>query len=159
MIVKKLRLQKGWSQDQLSQLSGLSVRTIQRIESGQKAGLESLKSLAAVFETSVSNLQEESEMNTAENQVNKVDIEERLAFAQVKRIKGFYSHLIQYVVIIPILFVINFITNPDYIWAIWPMLGWGAGLTFHGLKAFSVIKWFGPEWEKAQVEKKLGRKL
>lgn len=34
-MVKKLRLQRGWSQDHLSQLSGLSVRTIQRIEKGQ----------------------------------------------------------------------------------------------------------------------------
>ncbi|WP_309247253.1 helix-turn-helix transcriptional regulator [Shewanella sp. VB17] len=34
MIVRKLRLQRGWSQEHLSQLSGLSVRTIQRIERG-----------------------------------------------------------------------------------------------------------------------------
>ncbi len=64
MIIRKLRLQKGWSQEQLSQLSGLSVRTIQRIEQGQKPGLESLKSLAAVFEIDVSDLQMEPNMNT-----------------------------------------------------------------------------------------------
>ncbi len=52
MIIRKLRLQRGWSQEQLAELSGLSIRTIQRIERGQKPGLESLKSLAAVFETS-----------------------------------------------------------------------------------------------------------
>ncbi len=54
MIVHKLRLQRGWSQEQLAEFSGLSVRTIQRIEKGQKASLESLKSLAAVFELQVS---------------------------------------------------------------------------------------------------------
>lgn len=43
MIVRKLRLQRGWSQDQLATLTGLSVRTIQRIEQGQQPGLESLK--------------------------------------------------------------------------------------------------------------------
>lgn len=32
MIVRKLRLQRGWSQEQLATLTGLSVRTIQRIE-------------------------------------------------------------------------------------------------------------------------------
>jgi Predicted transcription factor, homolog of eukaryotic MBF1 len=39
MIVRKLRLQRGWSQDQLAQLSDLSIRTIQRIERGQTPGL------------------------------------------------------------------------------------------------------------------------
>ena len=57
MIVRKLRLQHGWSQDQLAQLSGLSIRTIQRIERGQTPGLDSLKSLAAVFDVHVTELQ------------------------------------------------------------------------------------------------------
>ena len=40
MLVQKLRLQRGWSQEQLAELSGLSVRTIQRIERGQVASTE-----------------------------------------------------------------------------------------------------------------------
>ncbi|MFN6100724.1 MAG: helix-turn-helix domain-containing protein [Burkholderiales bacterium] len=31
-MIQKLRLQRGWSQQQLADLSGLSVRTIQRLE-------------------------------------------------------------------------------------------------------------------------------
>ena len=58
-MIKKLRISKGWSQEQLAQFSGLSVRTIQRIERGHNAGLESLKCLAAVFELDVSVLQKE----------------------------------------------------------------------------------------------------
>ncbi len=54
MIVRKLRLKKGWSQEQLAQISGLNVRTIQRIERGHSASLESKKSLAAVFEVQLS---------------------------------------------------------------------------------------------------------
>ncbi|MBR0868021.1 transcriptional regulator with XRE-family HTH domain [Bradyrhizobium diazoefficiens] len=50
MLIQKLRLQRGWSQEQLAQLSGLSVRTIQRLERGQPASNESLKALGAVFE-------------------------------------------------------------------------------------------------------------
>jgi len=42
MLVQKLRLQRGWSQEQLAIVSGLSVRTIQRIERGQSASLETL---------------------------------------------------------------------------------------------------------------------
>lgn len=62
MSIKQRRLDKGWSQEQLAQQSGLSTRTIQRIEGGQKAGLESLKCLAAVFEISVSELMQEHNM-------------------------------------------------------------------------------------------------
>ena len=40
-------------------MAGLSVRTIQRIEAGNKASLESLKSLASVFEVKVSTLEQE----------------------------------------------------------------------------------------------------
>jgi transcriptional regulator with XRE-family HTH domain len=45
MIIRKLRLQKGWSQEHLSQISGLSTRTIQRIERGHKASLEFIRML------------------------------------------------------------------------------------------------------------------
>lgn len=58
MIVRKLRERKNWSQEQLATFSGLNVRTIQRIESGNKASLESLKSLASVFEVDISTLTE-----------------------------------------------------------------------------------------------------
>lgn len=59
-MIKKIRISKGWSQEQLAQLSGLSIRTIQRIERGHKAGLESLKSIAAVFDIDVSKLQRDN---------------------------------------------------------------------------------------------------
>ncbi len=53
MIVRKLRLRNGWSQDQLAELTDVSVRTIQRIERGHKPSLETAKALAAVFEVDV----------------------------------------------------------------------------------------------------------
>jgi len=59
MVLKKMREKRTWSQEQLAEMSGLSVRTIQRIEAGNKASLESLKSLASVFEVKVSTLEQE----------------------------------------------------------------------------------------------------
>ena len=59
MIVKKLRNTNDWSQEQLAEYSGLNVRTIQRVESGQKASIETLKCLASVFEVNISKLTEE----------------------------------------------------------------------------------------------------
>jgi len=59
--IKKLRLERHWSQEQLAEMSGLSTRTIQRIESGQNADFETLKSLASVFEINLSSLNKEEE--------------------------------------------------------------------------------------------------
>lgn len=58
MIVRELRKKRDWSQEQLAEFSGLNVRTIQRVESGQKASLETLKCLASVFEVELSRLTE-----------------------------------------------------------------------------------------------------
>lgn len=155
MIIRKLRLQRGWSQDQLAQFSGLSVRTIQRIERGQNAGLDSLKSLAAVFDVHVSELQQETDM--AEE--IKLNYDENHAIEYVRDLKAFYSSVLSYVLIIPMLFILNFMTSPHYIWAWWPMFGWGFGLIVHGLSVFEVFNLFGPDWEKRQIEKRIGKKL
>lgn len=155
MIVRKLRLQKGWSQDQLAQLSGLSIRTIQRIERGHNAGLESWKSLAAVFETDISTLKQEQVMT----ETIKLSEAEQEAITYVRDIKGFYAHLISYVVVILGLLVINLLTNPHNLWFMWPALGWGIGIVSHAASVFEWFNFFGTDWEKRQVEKRLGRKL
>ncbi|GLR73091.1 helix-turn-helix domain-containing protein [Agaribacter marinus] len=59
MIVKKLRMKRSWSQEQLAEFCGLNVRTIQRVESGNKASIETLMCLASVFEVDISTLTEE----------------------------------------------------------------------------------------------------
>ena len=155
MIVRKLRLQRGWSQEQLAELSGLNVRTIQRIERGQSAGLESMKSLAAVFETDISELQQEIPMNTE----TKLTLEEQRVMEHVRDIKGFYTHALCYVIGIAGMFLINVLSAPSYIWAVWPALGWGIGVVSHGISVFEVFNLFGADWEKKQIEKRLGRKL
>lgn len=59
MNSRRLRQQRNWSQEQLAKFSGLSLRTIQRIESGRNTSLESWKSLAAVFEVEIAALEQE----------------------------------------------------------------------------------------------------
>ena len=51
-----MRLGRGWSQEQLAEASGLSVRTIQRIENGQAPGLASAAALARVFDVEIDQL-------------------------------------------------------------------------------------------------------
>jgi len=62
MILKELRISRHYSQEQLAQMSGLNVRTIQRIESGKNASIESLKCIASALEVDVSTLNQEKFM-------------------------------------------------------------------------------------------------
>jgi len=54
--LRELRARRQWSQEQLAKLSGLNLRTIQRLESGAKISTESLRALAAVFEVPAESL-------------------------------------------------------------------------------------------------------
>ena len=61
MLLDKHRLiterqQRAWSQTQLAEISGLSLRTIQRIEKSGKASLESVKALASVYSLHITDL-------------------------------------------------------------------------------------------------------
>lgn len=56
MQLRALRLRRGWSQEHLAELSGVSVRTIQRIENGQTPGLASATALAGAFGIDVEEL-------------------------------------------------------------------------------------------------------
>ncbi|ANY63249.1 XRE family transcriptional regulator [Comamonas aquatica] len=165
MQVQKLRLQRGWSQQQLAELSGLSVRTIQRIENGSAASTESLKSLASVFEIDFSTLSSEPAMpdtptpTSSPTHTPSASQQEQLALLEVRKLKGFYLHLAQYVVVIAALCAINLLTTPHRLWFYWPALGWGIGILAHAAAIFSWLPFLGVDWEKRQVEKRLGRPL
>lgn len=155
MSIRKRRLKQGWSQQQLADLSGLSIRTIQRIERDHHAGTESLKSLAAVFDVHFSELHKDNNtMNDDPKSQEEQDVMER-----VKELKGFYNHGLQFAITMAILFIFNIIITPDFIWAWFAAIGWGIGLMSHGLSVFEWSPFFGPKWEKNQIEKRLGRKL
>lgn len=157
MGIQKMRLQRGWSQQHLAQVSGLSTRTIQRIEAGQPATLETLKSLAAVFGVDFSALQQEHDM--ASQSTTQAEREEAEAFLYVRRLRGFYTHLARYVLVCAILVAVNLVRNPDHLWSLWVVGGWGLGMVIHGLRVFTPLDLLGADWEKRQVERRLGRPL
>ena len=49
MSIRELRRERGWSQERLADNSGLSLRTIQRIESTNHAGNESIRALSVAI--------------------------------------------------------------------------------------------------------------
>ena len=157
MSVQKLRLKHGWSQQQLADASGLSVRTVQRIEAGEPASTETLKSLAAVFEVDFSTLNPEPAMNTTS--LNLTEQQEKDAFDHVRKLRGFYLHLMKYVIVCLGLLLINLMSSPHTLWVVWVALGWGLGLLLHAFRVFRPDWMLGPDWEKREVEKRLGRPL
>ncbi len=180
MIVQKLRLEKGWSQQQLAEMSGLSKRTIQRIENGKTPSVESVKSLAAVFEVDFLTLNGALTMNkntaidgSTNNNVpqekaldvihqNKHTVanltltdEEKLAYQKIRRVKKFYIKVFVFATVMSLLFLVNLLVTPETWWVQWVFLGWGIGLLVRGLKTFDFFPPLGVEWEKRQLEKYL----
>lgn len=49
-LIKRLREERAWSQEHLAAITGLSARTIQRLEADGKASHESRLALAAAFD-------------------------------------------------------------------------------------------------------------
>jgi len=138
--IKKMRLEHHWSQEQLAEMSGLNVRTIQRIENGENAGLESLKALGAVFEVDI------------------VDSDKKKEIAQVRKeeeyiqnIKGFYKLFA--VAVFSLLFpLINALKNSsDWVFFGWMLLSWAVII---GVYSLNIIDFFGDEWKRKMINKK-----
>ena len=134
--LKQVRLSFKWSQDQLAELSGLSIRTIQRIENGEKASLESIKALSVTFEIDFYT-------------TNTPDITEQ-ENEYIEKLKGFYK-LISIAVLCLILPFIIAINQSEWTFFIYILLTW---LIIIGLKSNEVFDFFGEKWKKKQLTKK-----
>ena len=68
--------------------------------------------------------------------------------------RGFYAHLTVYVVVNIILVLVwAFAAGGGFPWFIFPLVGWGIGLLFHGLGVFA----FGQTSDRASIEKEAER--
>jgi len=48
-----------------------------------------------------------------------------------KEKKGFFIHRLVYFCVIPMLALINLTFSPEFIWFVFPLVGWGMGLAIH----------------------------
>ena len=71
---------------------------------------------------------------------------------KVEKIKGFYANLTSYIFVNILLIGINLSTSPNHLWFYWPLLWWGVGVFFHGLKVFEVFPTFGKDWEEKKIK-------
>jgi transcriptional regulator with XRE-family HTH domain len=58
-LLRRLRKDRAWSQEELALAAGLNLRTIQRIETEATASLQSMKALASAFEVNIRALEHE----------------------------------------------------------------------------------------------------
>ncbi|WP_417940099.1 2TM domain-containing protein [Flavobacterium sp. RS13.1] len=70
---------------------------------------------------------------------------------RVKEIREFYEHLTVYILVNPIVIVVNIMTSPGYLWFIWCLMGWGMAIVLHGLKVFSFPPFFNKKWEERKI--------
>lgn len=73
---------------------------------------------------------------------------------KVQAIKGFYSNLFAYTIVISALAFVNYQTT-SFVWVVFPALGWGFGLLWHGLEAFGYHPLFGKKWEERKIKELL----
>lgn len=159
MSILQRRSERGWSQEELAMHAGVSARTIQRLETGKRASLETLKCLAAVFETTVSELVQEQTMNsdtlTPSGKTALQEEVEKQAIAYVQNVKAFHMNWIASIVILPILYILNQRLSPEFDWFFIVALCWGAAIALHALVIFGMFSVFGGEWEQKQFMKKM----
>ncbi|MFT6808463.1 MAG: transcriptional regulator with XRE-family HTH domain [Saprospiraceae bacterium] len=140
---KKMRLERHWSQDQLAEMCGLSVRTLQRIENGENAGFESLKALGAVFETNI----DDSDKNAEMEQV-------RMEEEYVQNVMGFYKLLSIAILSLVVPFVLAVTDSSLWIVFLWILLSWSVLI---GIYSLNVFDFFGDEWRRRLIRKRFAK--
>ena len=63
-LIKQLRTERGWTQQQLAEICAISLRTVQRVELQGLGSLETCKALAAAFAITREQLLEQGKTTT-----------------------------------------------------------------------------------------------
>ncbi|WP_370559629.1 helix-turn-helix domain-containing protein [Edwardsiella tarda] len=140
------RLARAWSQEQLADMSGLSTRTVQRIENGEQPSLETLSALAAVFDVSVAELSG-AEANKANEERGDNTLDQRIAEARQKLAQEgrFYRSVIIAIIVCLLLFTLNRVSSPASHWSFWVAGIWCTLLVVRGMRIFifsnMIAKW------------------
>ena len=71
---------------------------------------------------------------------------------KVEDIKGFYGNLIAYIIFNGFFLVLNLLTSPNELWFYWPLIGWGVGVLFHGMKVFNYSPFLSKDWEERKMK-------
>ena len=139
--LKEIRTSKGFTQNELSEKSGIALRTVQRMERNE--GKPSLYSMNAIGEALGVNLTLLYAPDDETEKRNIMESTDQQLWLIAKRRAKFKRSLGSYSIVIPFLWVIWFLTSQakdlnHTPWPIWPMLGWGIGLAIQYAKAYVI---------------------
>lgn len=69
--------------------------------------------------------------------------------------RGFFTHLLIYVLVNAGLFLMNLLTTGEARtwWFYWPLIGWGIGVAAHGFSVFGFFGLFGRGWEEREIKR------
>ena len=141
--LKEIRSSKGFTQNELSEKSGIALRTVQRMERNE--GKPSLYSLNAIGEALGVNLTLLYAPDDETEKRNIMESTDQQLWAVAKKRAKFKRSLGAYSLVIPFLWVVWYLTMPEDIrfdhipWPIWPMLGWGLGLAIQYVNAYVIV--------------------
>lgn len=140
--LKEIRTTKGLTQIELSEKSGVALRTVQRMERNE--GKPSLYSMNAIGEVLGVNLTLLYAPDLETEKRNIMESTDQQLWAIARKRAKFKRSFGAYSVVIPFLWIIWYITMPGEIrfnvlpWPIWPMLGWGLGLGIQYVNAYVI---------------------
>ena len=157
--LKEIRSSKGLTQIELSEKSGIALRTVQRMERNE--GKPSLYSLNAIGEVLGVNLAVLYAPDSETEKLNIMESADQQLWLVAKRRAKFKRSLSAYVLVISFLWIIWYLRMPElsryerFPWPIWPMLGWGLGLGIQYLNAyvFEVDSLEQREYDKLRAKK------
>lgn len=56
--------------------------------------------------------------------------------ALINPVKGFRIHLLVFLLVTPVIWIVWYLTNSSYPWPLWSTLGWAIGVIFHYLGVY-----------------------
>lgn len=135
-VLRQLREERSWTQEHLAAVSGVSLRTIQRIEREGNASADSRLSLAAAFGVDVAILAGKTDSATVRNE-GTVDPSPIPVDSARRASRSFQRHLLVYLVVGAFMVYGDLSDGQAHHWVQWPLMGWGLGLLLHGLSVWS----------------------
>ena len=71
---------------------------------------------------------------------------------RVKKVKGFYVHLIVYICVNSFFIIITLLQNNGNYWFLFPLIGWGIGLFADAANTFNFIPFLNKDWENRKIK-------
>lgn len=134
-IVRKLREERAWSQEHLAAVAGLSLRTVQRVESDANASAETRMSLATAFGVDLESLKPPSPVTAEPPSFSPVQGASAAASSDqpvpAKKLSYLYYRLLRFLVIVGLLVGLDVYESGSVTWSRWVLV---FGIALCGLR-------------------------